>query len=340
VASAAAGLVRRHGSERLPGTEPEAGELNATVPAVRPRHGGLEHIALFYRTRAEYLDAATAFLAAGLDAGEPGFAAVPGPALRALRGALGPAAGRIVFADMTEMGRNPAWILPRVQDFLGASGGRPVRYIGEPIWPGRSVAEIREATRHEALLNLAFGLVPASVLCPYDEGRLGAQVLLDAGRTHPEIQHGGTITRSAGYGGPALPPELGQPLPPPPARAGTYPFGGNLSEVRRLVSELARAVGLPPLRARDLVLAVSEVTANTIQHAGGHGVVRIWHDAREVVCEVRDDGHITDPLAGRLHPSPRAPGGHGLWIVHQACDLVELRSGPAGTTIRLHMSLR
>jgi hypothetical protein len=26
-------------------------------------------------------------------------------------------------------------------------------------------------------------------------------------------------------------------------------------------------------------------------------------------------------------------------IVHQVCDLVELRSGPAGTAIRLHMRL-
>jgi hypothetical protein len=32
-------------------------------------------------------------------------------------------------------------------------------------------------------------------------------------------------------------------------------------------------------------------------------------------------------------------GGHGLWLVHQVCDLVEIRSGDAGTTIRLHMNL-
>jgi len=307
---------------------------------VRPRHGGLEHIALFYRTRAEYLAAATSFLTEGLSAGQPGFAAVPGPALRALRDALGPAAGRIAFADMTAMGRNPAWILPRVQDFLATSGGGPVRYIGEPIWAGRPAAEVREATRHEALLNLALGLAPASVLCPYDTERLDEQVLLDAERTHPEVQHGETITRSAAYSGAAMPPGLSQPLPPPPARAGRYPFGGDLVRVRRLVSERGRAAGLPPMRVRDLVLAVSEVAANTIRHAGGHGVVHIWHDTRAVVCEVHDDGHITDPLAGRLQPSPGAPGGHGLWIVHQACDLVELRSGPAGTTIRLHMSLR
>jgi hypothetical protein len=29
-----------------------------------------------------------------------------------------------------------------------------------------------------------------------------------------------------------------------------------------------------------------------------------------------------------------------LWVVHQLCDLVELRTGSTGTTIRLHFRLR
>ena len=32
-------------------------------------------------------------------------------------------------------------------------------------------------------------------------------------------------------------------------------------------------------------------------------------------------------------------GGHGLWIVNQVCDEVEIRSDETGTTIRLHMDL-
>ena len=102
---------------------------------------------------------------------------------------------------------------------------------------------------------------------------------------------------------------------------------------------VARAAGLPPPRVRDLVLAAGELTANSVRHAGGSGILRIWSDAREFSCEVADGGYIGDPLAGRLQPAPGAAGGHGLWIVHQVCDLVELRSGRDGTTIRLHMSL-
>jgi hypothetical protein len=56
------------------------------------------------------------------------------------------------------------------------------------------------------------------------------------------------------------------------------------------------------------------------------------------VCEVTDPGHITGPLLlGREHPTLDRPGGRGLWLVNQLCDLVQIRTSPAGTTVRLHM---
>ena len=66
----------------------------------------------------------------------------------------------------------------------------------------------------------------------------------------------------------------------------------------------------------------------------------MWHDGDELLCEIHDKGTLADPLAGRRRPAPDAAGGHGLWLVNQLCDLVELRSGPAGTTVRMHMALR
>jgi anti-sigma regulatory factor (Ser/Thr protein kinase) len=113
-----------------------------------------------------------------------------------------------------------------------------------------------------------------------------------------------------------------------------------LSQVRALVLKSAREAGLPDERAGDLVLAVSEVAANTLRHTPSSGTLAIWHDPHEIVCEIRDDGVITDPLAGRRRPAPNALGGHGLWLVHQVCDLVELRSDNTGTTVRMHMAIR
>lgn len=113
----------------------------------------------------------------------------------------------------------------------------------------------------------------------------------------------------------------------------------NLSEVRALAESKARGFGLPEDRITDFVIAVAEVAANTVRHARSPGSMEIWLDGSELICEIRDAGVITDPLAGSK-PPPEANGGHGLWLVHQICDRVDLRSDETGTVIRLHMSLR
>lgn len=118
-----------------------------------------------------------------------------------------------------------------------------------------------------------------------------------------------------------------------------FHYRSELSEVRAIVRAHARDAGLSQARADDLVLAVSEVAANTLRHTPGPGALSIWHDDAEIVCEIRDGGVITDPMAGRRAPPPGALGGHGLWLVHQVCDLVELSSGAGGTTVRMHISL-
>jgi len=118
-----------------------------------------------------------------------------------------------------------------------------------------------------------------------------------------------------------------------------HTYRSDLSEVRALVLQHAREAGLAEGRANDLVLAVSEVAANTLRHTRSSGTLAIWHDQDEIVCEVHDEGMISDPLAGQRRPAPDATGGHGLWLVRQVCDLVELASDGNGTTVRMHMAL-
>jgi anti-sigma regulatory factor (Ser/Thr protein kinase) len=119
-----------------------------------------------------------------------------------------------------------------------------------------------------------------------------------------------------------------------------FVYTTDLSEVRALAEKQARVAGLPDDRVVDFVIAVSEVAGNTVRHAKSPGTIEIWTDGDEIVCEIRDKGVITDPLAGRKPPLPEANGGHGLWLVHQVCDRVDLRSDENGTVIRMHMSLR
>ena len=66
--------------------------------------------------------------------------------------------------------------------------------------------------------------------------------------------------------------------------------------------------------------------------------MEIWTGPEEIVCEIRDAGVITNPTVGSQAPAPDANGGHGLWLVYQVCDEVELHSDENGTVIRLHMS--
>jgi anti-sigma regulatory factor (Ser/Thr protein kinase) len=130
------------------------------------------------------------------------------------------------------------------------------------------------------------------------------------------------------------------PLPSPTNDAMYHTYRSDLSQVRALVLEYAREAGLTEGRANDLVLAVSEVAANTLRHTRSSGTLAIWHDTEEIICEIHDEGTITDPQAGRSKPPPGASGGHGLWLVRQVCDLVELTSDADGTTVRMHMALR
>jgi anti-sigma regulatory factor (Ser/Thr protein kinase) len=135
-------------------------------------------------------------------------------------------------------------------------------------------------------------------------------------------------------------PSRSLPLPSPTNDAMYHTYRSDLSQVRALVLQQAREAGLTEGRANDLVLAVSEVAANTLRHTRSSGTLAIWHDADEVVCEIHDEGTITDPLTGSRKPPPDASGGHGLWLVRQVCDLVELTSDGNGTTVRMHMALR
>jgi anti-sigma regulatory factor (Ser/Thr protein kinase) len=302
-------------------------------------HGGLIHLAFFYHDQAEYLRCIQAFAHDSLAHGEPLFVAVPGEKARLVRTQLGEDYGEVSYGDMAELGRNPGRVIPAILAFAEDHPGQRVHYICEPVWPGRSASETCEATRHEALINLAFSGTPVSIMCPYDAAGLTPAALLEARFTHPAVLQDGQPLDSADFAGPGLlPPECDRPLPAAPSYAQVLGYRTDLRPVRALVTAHASSAGLSPERAADLVLAVSEIAANTLRHTSGDGLLRVWHTEREILCQVDDHGWITDPLAGQRRQPADEPG-HGLWVVHQMCDLVQVRTGEAGTTVRLHMRL-
>lgn len=305
------------------------------------------HEALFHDGDAEFLDGAVPFIRDGLAGDEVVLVIVTAPKVALLRDALGADADRIHLADMTEVGRNPTRIISAWGALVAerAGAGAPVRGIGEPVWPGRSQAELVECGHHESLLNLAFADAPGFwLLCPYDVGALDPVVLDEARRNHPTLLQGAQRRDSTTYRGLAAVAQTaldGGPLPEPaapPAEIAIEPDG--LGAVRRFAADYATAQGFGRQRVQDVVLAVSELATNTLVHGGGHGVLRIWRDGDALVHEVRDLGVIDEPLVGRRRPAPGQVGGRGLWLVNEVCDLVQLRSSPAGTVVRVHLRPR
>jgi anti-sigma regulatory factor (Ser/Thr protein kinase) len=137
----------------------------------------------------------------------------------------------------------------------------------------------------------------------------------------------------------------------------------TLYTLRAAVQAHADRVGLSENRINEVVLAVHELAANAIAHGGGRGRLRMWDLSGTLSCEVMDDGpastaavlglpEVPDPWSaapGRSEvpdpwpAAPTAPGvseapdpwpaedGHGLWLVRQVADHLDLRSGPRGT---------
>lgn len=323
----------------MDGGVPSAG---AQVPTAVPAAGdGFVHVGLLYDSLAEYLAAVSGFVRAALARGDPVLVVIPGFQAGPLREVLGDDWKRVEFADVTGVGRNPGRIISAVTAFVNSYRDRRVSAVGEPAWPTRSERELLEVARHEALSNLAFTGIPLTKLCPYDAAALPLDALAAARQTHPLLAGPGGLYDSQSYLGPGqTPPPCEEPLPGPPPGAEVLRYRADLGALRGLVSRRAALAGLPPGRAADLLIAASELAANTVRHTGQGGTLRVWQAAGELVCEISDHGRIADPLAGRKRPANYAAGGLGLWLVHQVCDLVETRTGPAGTTTRLHISLQ
>jgi anti-sigma regulatory factor (Ser/Thr protein kinase) len=300
---------------------------------------GYRHEAVLYAGHDEFLATTLPFVRDGIAAGEPVLVVTGEEQLDLIRAEFDPG-DAVRLADMGQIGRNPGRIIALWGEFVREHDGQAVRGIGEPIHQDRTSAELRECQLHEELLNVAFAVdTPLWLMCPYDVDTLPGHVIEEVGHSHPHVARGDLRRQLREFH--EIDPEVvfDRPLPPPPG--GTVALDVNLASLgnlRAYVSMYAVRAGLAEDRAADLVLAVNEITTNSLRHGGGSGSLRVWTDEHRVVCEVADGGHITDPLIGRFPPEADATNGRGLWIANQLCDLVQIRSSAAGTTVRLHLA--
>jgi len=111
----------------------------------------------------------------------------------------------------------------------------------------------------------------------------------------------------------------------------------SIRDLRHQVADAVGAAGFDSVRSDDFTLAVNEAMNNSVFHGGGSGEIAFWSEGDTFLCEVRDHGHIDDPLAGTVPPTREQVGGRGLWIMNHLCDLVQIRPTSDGQVVRLHL---
>ncbi|GAB3674621.1 sensor histidine kinase [Actinocorallia lasiicapitis] len=307
----------------------------------------LDHFALPYQGDDQFLGAALPFLTEGAERGDTVFVATNPRKRAALRAELD---GAVQFLDQGVFYEHPTRIVAKVlrQWQEGKAEGRGLRILGEPHWETWGKWEVLEWQRLESLVNLVFADTDASFMCPYDLGALPLPILDAARRTHPHSAHGRFRRANPGYLEPGLFGAMcdREPLAPAPADSAAMPvFSPDMRDLRALVAGHARDLGVPGGTLHQLLVAVTEVATNALRHGTPPVVLRLWPEDGELVCEVADEGHWQpEDSAGPGHfpPNPELPGEIprlGLWAVRMLCDIVQVRTGPAGTRIRIRTPL-
>lgn len=301
----------------------------------------LIHQALLFDSPEQFLAAAVPFVVDGVHRGDTVLAVTSTDNTRLLRERLNGAADQVTFLEPAGWFDSPGRTLDahyRRIDAL-ATDSAVLRVIGEPVWAGRDDLETSEWGRYESVINVALADCRAWVMCGYDSRTLAGAIVQDARRTHPRLAVGTGSEISADFTEPAsYYASRDTPLAPYPAAGVEWiPIHPDLAPVRQFVADHAPRFGVPADRVDDFILAVNEIATNVLRHGGGTGEARMWATDRRVVCEITDTGTAAGNFLGFLRSDPHSERGHGLWIARQICDLLEMRTGQSGTTVRLHM---
>jgi len=112
----------------------------------------------------------------------------------------------------------------------------------------------------------------------------------------------------------------------------------QLTDIRHQLAAWMRVAAIPDDRVADIVLAVNEACANSIEH-GYRG-----RKPGRVRVEGENDGarvHLRVIDSGSWKPSPADPGvrGRGLLLIRAVSDWLEMECTPTGTTVDMSFRL-
>jgi transcriptional regulator with XRE-family HTH domain len=162
----------------------------------------LNHCTLLYATHDEFVENASQFIAEGLERSEATLAVTTAAKLRLLQKELGDEAAEVTYIEARRLYSTPTAALAGYRKFIEQnleSGSAWIRILGEPVWSGRSSAEVALWTRYESLLNLEFAGAPVTFVCPYDASALDPTILEQAHATHQHTRVHGQIAHNPKY---------------------------------------------------------------------------------------------------------------------------------------------
>lgn len=293
------------------------------------------HEGCLFSDHAELVETSVPVITEGLARSEAVVIVATEDTRRALLAALGADSGRLAAVVTAEdFWSGPHRTVLRWARLLAevSAGGQPVRVIAEPWWLSDPAVGIWH--RFESAVNRAFSGMACYVMCVHDRRRVGAAAQAEIARTHPVMREGGVAVRSARFVPPHSYVPAQEPLWSDPPPAATSVAVSSAAEGRAALGACLPSAAFGE-RWSDMLLAVTEVVANSVE-AGGRPVITAWMDGRRAVVEVGDDGAGgIDPLAGYLPPNRSDESGRGLWLARAVADDATIRSGPAGSSVRM-----
>ncbi|MGH3970813.1 MAG: ATP-binding protein, partial [Mycobacterium sp.] len=126
--------------------------------------------------------------------------------------------------------------------------------------------------------------------------------------------------------------------PYPPLVIEKYAAADQLSDIRHELITWMRAAAIPEELIADIVLAVNEACANSIEHAYR------GHEPGKVLVEAENDGaqvriRIIDTGSWKAASADPGHRGRGLLLIRSVCDWLELDCTPSGTTVDMSYRL-
>lgn len=308
------------------------------LPTAAQHIPAAQHMAIAFSSPADLSARLAPRIRGAVAVGDPVLAVLAHDVREELRGALGPDADAVEFADPGGVHSLPAFTVAvrwaRQSRRVTRPGGRAL-VVGQRL-DGLPGCGPGHWARLDIGLDVATAGLPVIVVCPFAGD---APDLPQVRATHRVVGTSRGLEASPDYRAPHEAVADYPPPPPPelgPPEAELWFGAERLGEVRHLVARCAEAAGLDPDRVADVVLAVNELASNSVEHGPGSGRLRMWA-AHDLTAEVVNAGPMHVPFPGLELPPVDGARGRGLWLASELCEVLQVWSDDEQTVIRVRV---